>query len=849
MTFQNKEGESFSGHVFNDSSSKLVEKQAVFPFDPFDIHDEMKQSKDKDNINGRTSLPPRHVSYGESNMNSSRHVSYGESNMNSSRNASYGESTSYGESNMNCVLKCNESYTKQEDQYSNKYSGTTKKKNGGSIKLFSMFKKITKSVKSTKSDKPTEESMMNIDKKNLVSRHVTEPHEYETLAARPPQPTKPSQVTSGIPSLIEAPIISNPEENNSCISYHNYGNARSVMRYEHMVEKPRILQDDEVLVHVEATTVSIVDCMIRNNEWYEQVDIPNVPGTDLIGHIVEISDETSLKFGLKRGNRVAAFSSMLGSNARLLTLFASQLIRIPDGVDAVNAVCLLQSYMTAYQCLYRVGKKLLQFGDKVLVTDCHSDVGFAVIQLAKLKGAVVFASAPEEFHNDLEKAGAIAIGPDSDSWISLVRGGIDIFIQNSSYLSIGSPLAYSALNALGKFIFLGHKSNLTVDSRLSNENGRGPTIRLTSRQKIYGSRLSNQKLPKKLFCYDVFEKAKENPEMYVQDFNILLCLLKEKSISPIISKKIPLHDVIATHEEFENKHAWGCTVCLPWKGFIPKSFESNETSFSEKHRADDVDEAINWKGFLHKSFEANNEPFLSEIQRANDDDESINDVCDRSTDITSDHSNADKTKKSLSNFNDSFSKTETLQKTSNTPPEAIEQITCRRRSRKFNLFPKKHETSSSFNVQIIDPRHDQIEIQLSQKCSSRSKASTSLSKICFFKKKTPNNSSLTAENEVQSKALLIDLDNSESTDSSSQKTENDLNDKIMMKLDEIIDSEENVKHEESSAISSEKNFLEKNEISPSSSSLKNAEATEAPGKRFLFAWNEWNGGFSSTSKA
>merc|ERR1712151_113092 len=76
-----------------------------------------------------------------------------------------------------------------------------------------------------------------------------------------------------------------------------------------------------------------------------------------------------------------------------------------------------------------------------------------------------------------------------------------------------------------------------------------------------------QLLPKNVFCYDVFEKAKESPDLFVRDFNLLLYLLKDGTIKPSINRKISLNDIITVHKEYENELVWGSTVCLPWKGF------------------------------------------------------------------------------------------------------------------------------------------------------------------------------------------------------------------------------------------------------------------------------------------
>jgi len=355
----------------------------------------------------------------------------------------------------------------------------------------------------------------------------------------------------------------NPEESNSLVIYEHYGPANTVMMYFPYVDKPEVFHDDEVLVRVQASTVCTQDCVIRNNEWYEEIDLPNTPGCDLIGSIEKITNVASQRYGLKVGDIVAAFSPKLGSNSRYITLYASQLIPVqPDDIDVSSAVCLINAYVTAYQCLHRVGKKSLQYGDKILITDAQNDIGLAVVQLATLQGATIYASAKEEYHDLLRDMGATPIGPNQDAWVPIVQGQIDIFIYNSLYSTGGQLLPYSALSSLGKFIFLGRLDDLIVESvSVINESS---SIDNQSKKQ------QQQLLPKNVFCYDIFEKAKESPDLFVRDFNLLLYLLKDGTIKPNINRKINLNDIINAHKDYENELVCGSIVCLPWKDFEKK---------------------------------------------------------------------------------------------------------------------------------------------------------------------------------------------------------------------------------------------------------------------------------------
>jgi NADPH:quinone reductase-like Zn-dependent oxidoreductase len=68
---------------------------------------------------------------------------------------------------------------------------------------------------------------------------------------------------------------------------------------------------------------------------------------DFVGNIVAVGKEVR-KF--KVADRVAALVRT-GGNARYVTVPESDLVQVPRTCDAAEAVCMVSTFMTAYQCL------------------------------------------------------------------------------------------------------------------------------------------------------------------------------------------------------------------------------------------------------------------------------------------------------------------------------------------------------------------------------------------------------------------------------------------------------------------------------------------------------------------
>ena len=139
---------------------------------------------------------------------------------------------------------------------------------------------------------------------------------------------------------------------------------------------------NEVQVRVEAAGLNFRDVL---NVLGLYPGDPGPIGGDLCGVVTEIGSEVT---GFAVGQRV--FGSMQGAFSSRLNVPAQLLAPVPFGVDPVGAATLPAAALTARLAF---DWARLQPGDRVLIHAASGGVGMAAIQLARQRGATVFATA------------------------------------------------------------------------------------------------------------------------------------------------------------------------------------------------------------------------------------------------------------------------------------------------------------------------------------------------------------------------------------------------------------------------------------------------------------------------
>ncbi|HAP77228.1 MAG TPA: quinone oxidoreductase [Acidimicrobiaceae bacterium] len=141
---------------------------------------------------------------------------------------------------------------------------------------------------------------------------------------------------------------------------------------------------DEVVVDVVATALNRADLLQRMGLYPDPRGVtPEIPGLEFAGVVAEIGARVSM---WKPGDRVMGIEAG-GAHAERIVTHERQLLRVPDGLDFVEAAAIPEVFLTAWDALVLQGG--LTSGRWALVHAGASGVGTAAIQLAVALGARV----------------------------------------------------------------------------------------------------------------------------------------------------------------------------------------------------------------------------------------------------------------------------------------------------------------------------------------------------------------------------------------------------------------------------------------------------------------------------
>jgi NADPH:quinone reductase len=157
-----------------------------------------------------------------------------------------------------------------------------------------------------------------------------------------------------------------------------------------VVERDAVpLGSGQVRLAVSAAGVNFVDGLFVEGRYQIKPPLPFVPGGEVVGRVVELSDDIS-GIHLAIGDRVFA-NVGLGGFASEVVASPRQLVVIPDSLTDGQAATFMQSYLTGWYAL-RVRAGVTE-GDTMLVLGAGSGVGLAAVDIGSALGLRVIAAA------------------------------------------------------------------------------------------------------------------------------------------------------------------------------------------------------------------------------------------------------------------------------------------------------------------------------------------------------------------------------------------------------------------------------------------------------------------------
>jgi len=188
------------------------------------------------------------------------------------------------------------------------------------------------------------------------------------------------------------------------IRIHNYGGPE-VLKYEN-APRPQP-QAGEVLIRVHAAGVNPIDWKVREGHmkdfWPHK--FPLILGWDSSGVVEEVGPGPAAAGRFKIGDEVYSLPDPTrnGAYADYIVVREPELALKPKSLHHIRAAAVPLAALTAWQSLFDTAQ--LQPGQRVLIHAGSGGVGHLAVQLAKWRGAYVFATASTKNQDLLRKLG------------------------------------------------------------------------------------------------------------------------------------------------------------------------------------------------------------------------------------------------------------------------------------------------------------------------------------------------------------------------------------------------------------------------------------------------------------
>ena len=285
----------------------------------------------------------------------------------------------------------------------------------------------------------------------------------------------------------------------------------------------------EVLIKVAAAGVNRPDLMQRRGRYPPPPGASDIPGLEIAGTVDRLGSDVS---PWKVGDDICALVAG-GGYAEYCVAPAPQCLPVPRGLDIVSAAAIPETFFTVWTNVFERGR--LAAGESILIHGGASGIGTTAIQLARARGARVFATAgsPDKCAA-CERLGAErAINYKETDFLEAVRAatggrGVDVVLDmvGGDYF----PRNIDALAVEGRLVEIatlrGAKAEITI-----------PTV-MQRRLTITGSTLRARAVAEKGAIAQAVRTH-------------VWPLVESGAVKPIIHQTFPLADAAAAHRVLE----------------------------------------------------------------------------------------------------------------------------------------------------------------------------------------------------------------------------------------------------------------------------------------------------------
>ena len=321
----------------------------------------------------------------------------------------------------------------------------------------------------------------------------------------------------------------------------HYGGPDSLQVLEEECPEPKLGQ---VRVRVLSAGVALPDIMAREGIHPETPQVPFTPGWDLVGVVDRLGAGVS---GIEPGQIVAAMP-ISGAYAEFVCLPERELVPVPSGLDAAEAVSLVLNYITAYQMLHRSAR--VRPGQRVLIHGAAGGVGTALLQLGRLAGLEMYGTCSSRGASAVSELGGIPIDYQHQDFVEeihrLTSEGVDAVFDPIGGIHLWR--SRKTLRPGGRVVGYGLIASLRGEGLTSGRPGRRQRFRGTA---IFGLYIAaGWLLPsrRRLVPYSIQTLKRLKPALFRQDLIALFELLQQHKIKPLIAQRFPLAEARQAQE-------------------------------------------------------------------------------------------------------------------------------------------------------------------------------------------------------------------------------------------------------------------------------------------------------------
>jgi len=339
---------------------------------------------------------------------------------------------------------------------------------------------------------------------------------------------------------------------------HEYGpRPTEVLRLD-TVPRPEP-EAGEARVRVQAIPLNLNDLeRITGGNMMVRPDLPYSPGMEVMG----VVDACGPDAEAWQGRRVVAITQQAhGGFAEYAVCPVVSMFAMPDEIPLPDAAALYFPFHLAWLGLY--DRADLQAGESVLIHAAAGGSGSAAIQLAKHRGARVFATAGSDAKVELCRSlGAdVAINYNDEDFAAVVlaatgKRGVDVVFDNVGEAVMEQSMRCTAYN--GRYLMMGFASNKVVADE--------PFV--VPRRVALG----NFKLCGVLLAYappDMSELVKDamgwnfaSGELGERIAGEIVDLVLAGSIKPVVGRTVTFDELPAAMEAMANRQTVGRVVAL-----------------------------------------------------------------------------------------------------------------------------------------------------------------------------------------------------------------------------------------------------------------------------------------------